>query len=144
MTADNVLGADVNGESLSDNIYKGIGFSDITHGAVDRFAFREFMSKTDFLSFVGKKAGDVKEFVDKTKFREPGFYINEAGHPAFCIMLEDEENGVYYATVDFIYALENTATGFFNLLYGQMFGDIPYAPNAIETPKDPPLPREEE
>ena len=93
-----------------------------------------------FLSFVGKKAGEVKEFYDKTKFREPGFYMNENGHPAFCIRLEDEENGVYYATIDLIYALENTATGFFNLLYGQIFGDIPYAPSAIETPKDPPLP----
>ena len=93
-----------------------------------------------FLSFVGKKAGDVKEFVDKTKFRNPGFYTNENGHLAFCIRLEDEDNGVYYATIDLIYALENTATGFFNLLYGQIFGNIPYAPSAIETPKDPPLP----
>ncbi len=93
-----------------------------------------------FLSFVGKKAGEIKEFVDKTKFRNPGFYMNENGHPAFCIKLEDEDNGVYYATIDLVYALTNVSCGLFNMCYGYMFGNVPYAPNALETPKDPPLP----
>lgn len=77
MTADNVLGADVNGESLSDNIYKGIGFSDITHGAVDRFAFREFMSKTDFLSFVGKKAAGYADCIIGGSEQDPSVTENE-------------------------------------------------------------------
>jgi len=86
MTADSVLGADVNGESLSDNIYKGLGFDDISHGMVDRFAFRDFMTRTDFLSFTGKKIAGYVDCIIGGSEQDPsvseseiiGFFENNA------------------------------------------------------------------
>ena len=77
MTADNVLGADVNGESLSDNIYKGIGFNDITHGKADKYTFRAFMTKTDFLSFAGKKAAGYVDCIIGGSEQDPSISEND-------------------------------------------------------------------
>ena len=63
MSLDMLLGADYNGESLSDNIYKGTDFGGLTYNKADRFSFREFMTKTDFLSFVGKKAANYVDCI---------------------------------------------------------------------------------
>ena len=77
MVPDNVLGADFDGESLSDNMYKGLGFDDITHGKVDRFAFRDFMTKTNFLSFVGDKAAGYVDCIIGGSEQDPSVSTSE-------------------------------------------------------------------
>ncbi|MBO4877470.1 MAG: zinc-ribbon domain-containing protein [Ruminococcus sp.] len=77
MTPDNVLGADVNGESLSDNIYKGTDFGKLTYNKADRFSFREFMTKTDFLSFVGKEAAGYVDCIIGGSELDPSVSANE-------------------------------------------------------------------
>ena len=55
MSIDNVLDADFDGESFSDNMYDGLDFAEAVGGKTDKYSFRDFMGRTEFLHFAGEK-----------------------------------------------------------------------------------------
>lgn len=56
-----VLTAEYDGEEISNDLYKTLGFRTATDNAADETSFKEFMMNTNFLEYTGEKA---KQYID--------------------------------------------------------------------------------
>lgn len=77
LSANTLLGAEFDGDEISDNIYKTIGFRGVTHGNATESDFKDFLVKSDMLSFIGKNAENYADYIFNGKGKNPSIGASE-------------------------------------------------------------------
>ena len=66
-----ILTAEYDGEEISTDLYKTIGFRTATEGTADESSFKEFMLKSDFLEYAGERAESYVNYIADGKGSDP-------------------------------------------------------------------------
>lgn len=71
LSATTLLSAEFEDDEMSDNIYKTIGFRSITHGNATEADFKEYLSKSNMLSFIGENVEIYADYIMNGKGKDP-------------------------------------------------------------------------
>lgn len=77
LSANTLLSAEFEDDEISDNIYKTIGFRSITHGNATEADFKDFLVKSNMLSFIGENAENYAEYIFNGKGKDPSIGASE-------------------------------------------------------------------
>lgn len=77
LSANTLLSAEFEDDEISDNIYKTIGFRSITHGNATEADFKDFLVKSDMLSFIGENAENYADYIFNGKGKDPSIGASE-------------------------------------------------------------------
>ncbi|MBQ8960639.1 MAG: zinc-ribbon domain-containing protein [Ruminococcus sp.] len=72
-----VLDADLDGDTVSNDIFKSLKFGEITDGAADKHNFREYMAQTNLLYFAADRAAGYAEFLVNGKGSDPSVSVKD-------------------------------------------------------------------
>jgi hypothetical protein rflaF_05359 len=71
LSATTLLGAEFEDDEMSNNIYKTIGFRSITHGNATEADFKEYLSKSSMLSFIGENVESYADYILNGNGKDP-------------------------------------------------------------------------
>ena len=77
LSANTLLSAEFEDDEISDNIYKTIGFRSITHGNATEADFKDFLAKSDMLSFIGENAENYADYIFNGNGKDPSIGASE-------------------------------------------------------------------
>lgn len=77
LSANTLLSAEFEDDEISDNIYKTVGFRSITHGNATEADFKDFLVKSDMLSFIGENAENYADYIFNGKGKDPSIGASE-------------------------------------------------------------------
>ena len=66
-----VLSAEYENDEMSNNIYKTIGFRSVTHGNASEKDFKEYLSKSNMLEFIGENVESYAKYIMEGKGKDP-------------------------------------------------------------------------
>lgn len=72
-----VLDAELDGDTVSNDIFKSLKFGEITDGAADKYNFREYMAQTNLLYFSADRAADYAEYLVNGKGSDPSVSVKD-------------------------------------------------------------------